>query len=132
MKKVFVNGTFDLIHMGHLELLNFAKAQGDYLLVALDDDNRVRKLKGPNRPINNLKTRLAIMENFRAVDRVIFFGSNHDLINIIKNYTPDIMIVGSDYRDKPVIGCEYAKELVFFDRIPEYSSTKTIQNIANR
>lgn len=129
MKKVFVNGTFDLIHPGHLELLYYAKSLGDFLLVALDTDERVKELKGPSRPINNMQTRAMIMQSFKPVDRVVSFGSDKGLENIIKDYKPDIMMVGSDYKTKKVIGSEYAKKLIFFDRITNYSSTKIIESI---
>ena len=132
MKKVFVNGTFDLIHPGHLELLFYAKSLGDHLLVALDSDDRVKKLKGLTRPINNLEIRSLIMQSFKPVDKVVSFDSDEELRNIIKEYTPDIMMVGSDYRDKIVIGSQYAKKLVFFERNQRYSSTKIIECINNR
>jgi len=129
--KVFVNGTFDIIHPGHLELLYYAKSLGDRLLVALDTDERVRKLKGSDRPINSLSTRKLIMSSLKPVDHVKSFGSDEELSSIIKAYKPDVMVVGSDYRNKSVIGGEYAKRLVFFDRIEQYSSTKVIEKIKN-
>jgi rfaE bifunctional protein nucleotidyltransferase chain/domain len=132
MKKVFVNGTFDLIHPGHIELFNFAKSRGDYLLVALDTDDRIKMLKGSDRPIHKLKDRLLLVENIKSVDRVTFFDTERDLINIIKSYKPQIMIVGSDYRHKKVIGSEYAETLIFFERIPEYSSSKIIETVIGR
>jgi D-beta-D-heptose 7-phosphate kinase/D-beta-D-heptose 1-phosphate adenosyltransferase len=131
MKRIFVNGTFDIIHPGHLELLYFAKTLGDHLLVALDTDERVKKLKGPTRPINNLKTRKLIMNSFKPVNCVLSFSSDEELANIIKKYEPDVMVVGSDYKNKPVIGSEYAKRVMFFERIEEYSSTKVIEKIKN-
>lgn len=129
MKKVFVNGTFDLIHPGHLDLLYDAKSLGDFLLVALDTDERVKKLKGPDRPINNLQTRMYIMKSFKPVDKVTQFDSDDELEFIIRNYEPDFMLVGSDYKNKNVIGSKYAKNLIFFDRDPNYSSTKIIESI---
>jgi D-beta-D-heptose 7-phosphate kinase/D-beta-D-heptose 1-phosphate adenosyltransferase len=73
-----------------------------------------------------------MLSNLYHVDEVRTFGSDMDLKNLVKYYKPDIMIVGSDWKGKPVIGSEYAKELKFFDRINEYSTTKTIENIINR
>jgi rfaE bifunctional protein nucleotidyltransferase chain/domain len=132
MKKVFVNGTFDILHIGHIELLNYAKSLGDYLLVALDSDHRVNSLKGNSRPINDLNTRITIMQSLKPVDDVKYFSTDQELISLIFNYKPDIMIVGSDYKNKKVIGSEYAKQLKFFDRIPEYSTTKIIESIGSR
>lgn len=131
MKKVFVNGTFDLIHPGHLALLQYAKSLGDYLLVAIDSDERVKELKGPSRPINCLATRLIIMNEFKSVNKAVSFNTDEELVSIVKKYSPDIMVVGSDYANKSVIGSEYASELKFFDRVDNYSTTATIREILN-
>jgi len=133
MKKVFVNGCFDGgLHRGHIELLNYAKSQGDILYVAIDSDARVKQLKGPTRPIHNQEDRKFLLENLKAVDRVLLFNTDEELTDLVKIIEPDIMIVGSDYKNKRVIGSEHAKELKFFDRIDEYSTTKIIQSIINR
>jgi rfaE bifunctional protein nucleotidyltransferase chain/domain len=132
MKKVFVNGTFDLLHTGHLELLNFAKSHGDYLIVAIDDDNRVREKKGFDRPIHNQNERRFFLNMLKPVNQVEIFSSDEELEELIKGFNPDIMIVGSDYMNKKVIGSQYAKQLRFFKRIDEYSTTKIIQSIIDR
>jgi len=132
MIKVFVNGTFDVLHIGHLDLLNAAKAYGNYLLVALDTDERIKDKKGKDRPFNNQINRVALMSNLKSVDRVEVFGSDDELKAIIKNYSPDIMIVGSDWEGKPIIGSEYAKEIRYYKRENDESSTKTIQSYINR
>jgi D-beta-D-heptose 7-phosphate kinase/D-beta-D-heptose 1-phosphate adenosyltransferase len=129
--KVFVNGTFDLLHPGHISLLNSANAYGDILLVAIDSDDRVKQLKGSGRPINNQEARKTILENLKPVDSVKFFSSEEELVKIIKRFSPDVMIVGSDYKDKRVIGSEYAKKLVFFKRDPRFSSTYIIDKVIN-
>ena len=131
MSLVFVNGTFDIIHPGHLEMLNYAKGLGDNLLVALDTDNRVSTIKGADRPINSLAVRMKIMHSLKPVDQVTSFNTDKELECIIKNYSPDYMVVGSDYKDKKVIGSQFAKKLVFFDRIEQYSSTRVIEKIQN-
>lgn len=132
MKKVFVNGTFDLLHRGHLELLNFAKSKGDYLTVAIDSDERIRSKKGFSRPVYNVKDRKFFLENLKSVDKVYTFYSDFELESLVNFLQPDIMIVGSDWKDKPVIGSQYAKELIFFDRIEDYASTDIIQSIIDR
>lgn len=129
MKKIFVNGTFDILHIGHLAMLNFAKSLGDHLVVAIDSDERVKRLKGEDRPINNVYERRVMLENLKAVDQVEIFDTDEDLINIIK--TCDIMVKGGDYSSLPVIGKEYIT-LVLFERLHEYSSTKKIQHIIDR
>jgi D-beta-D-heptose 7-phosphate kinase/D-beta-D-heptose 1-phosphate adenosyltransferase len=130
--KVFVNGTFDILHMGHLDLLNYAKSLGTYLVVAIDSDNRVTEKKGSDRPFNKIDNRVALLSNLKAVDKVLVFNSDIELESIIEQYNPDIMLVGSDWKNKTVIGSEYAKELVFFDRVIDESTTKTIENYINR
>jgi rfaE bifunctional protein nucleotidyltransferase chain/domain len=132
MKTVFVNGTFDVLHTGHLLLFEYAKSFGDHLIVAIDSDERIKEKKGPTRPINSLWDRAFMLSNLYHVDEVRTFDSDEDLEELVKYYKPDIMVVGSDWKDKPVIGSQYAKELKFFDRIDEYSSTKTIQSIIDR
>lgn len=132
MKKVFVNGTFDLLHRGHLELLNFAKSYGDYLIVAIDDDKRVKEKKGSSRPIYNQNDRRFFLNMLKPVNQVEIFSSDKELEELIKGFNPDIMIVGSDWKDKPVIGSQYAKKLIFFNRIEDYASTNVIQNIIDR
>lgn len=132
MKKVFVNGTFDIIHCCHIELLNFAKSHGEILYVAIDSDKRVKEKKGPTRPIHNQRDRKFLLENLKAVDRVLIFNTDEELTDLVKIIKPDIMIVGSDWKDKPVIGSQHAAEFKFFDRIDGYSTTKIIQSIINR
>jgi D-beta-D-heptose 7-phosphate kinase/D-beta-D-heptose 1-phosphate adenosyltransferase len=127
--KVFVNGTFDVLHLGHLAMLNYAKSLGDLLIVAIDSDERVRRLKGHDRPINSFDERKIMLENLKSVDEVKIFDTDEELINIIK--TCDIMVKGSDYETLPIIGGGLIK-VVLFDRIDEYSSTKKIQDIIDR
>ena len=132
MKKIFVNGTFDVLHPAHLMLLNYAKAQGDFLKVAIDTDERVKEKKGSGRPIFSQEDRKFFLINLKAVDEVSFFSTDEELESTIKEFAPDIMIVGSDWKGKPVIGSQFAKELKFYDRIRNYSTTATLQNIIDR
>ena len=131
-KKVFVNGTFDLLHRGHIELLNYARTQGGHVCVGIDTDDRVREKKGPTRPIFDQEERKYFLENLKAVDEVRFFSNDAELEGFVKTYQPDIMIVGSDWKDKSVIGSYWAAKLIFFDRVGEYATTKTIEDITNR
>jgi len=130
--RIFVNGTFDILHMGHLDLLNYAKSLGTHLLVAIDSDNRVTEKKGSDRPFNKIANRISLLNNLKAVDEVKIFNNEFELEIIIQNYKPDIMIVGSDWKGKIVIGSKYAKQLIFFDRKIDESTTKTIENYINR
>ena len=130
--KILVNGTFDIIHRGHIEMLNYARSLGDMLVVCIDSDRRVRELKGEHRPVNNQEDRKFYLTNLRAVDQVWIFDSADELEDMCKHYQPDIMVKGSDYQDQPIVGAHHCKEIKFFDRIKQYSTTKTIENINNR
>ena len=109
--KIFVNGTFDLLHRGHLELLNYAKSLGDYLCVGIDTDDRVKEKKGVKRPIYNQNERKFFLENLKAVDEVRLFSNDSELEDFVKSVNPDIMVVGSYWKEKSVIGSYYAAEL---------------------
>ena len=120
--RIWVNGAFDILHIGHIKLLKYAAAMG-YLRVGIDTDDRIKELKGPTRPFNCFKDRKEMLESLRFVDEVVGFGSEQELIDQIKLYQPDVMIVGSDYRDKRVIGAEHSKNVRYFERIAEISTT---------
>ena len=130
--QIFVNGTFDILHPGHVQLLNYGKSLGDTLTVGIDSDRRVQEKKGPTRPVNSVGDRAYMLQNLKAVDYIVIFDSDEELERCIKTVKPDIMVVGSDWKDKSVIGSMYSAELRFFDRIEEYATTKTIQDIINR
>lgn len=132
MIKVFTNGCFDIIHPGHLRMLKHCAALGDHILVGIDSDDRVKALKGENRPINSEEIRKFILMNFKWVNDVRIFSSDEELTQMVKEYEPDYMIVGSDWKDKKVIGSEHAKIVGFFNRIDEHSTTKIIERITDR
>lgn len=131
--RVMVNGTFDILHRGHLELLNFAKSLGDQLLVAIDTDRRVTQLKGPGRPIHNQEDRKFHLECLKAVDSVVLFDTKEQLIAIMESFKPDVYVKGSDWKkDKPSTAEQYCKQVIYYDRVGDYSTTKTIQHIVDR
>ena len=133
MKTVMVNGTFDILHPGHIALLNTARSYGDALVVAIDTDRRVKELKGSDRPINNQLFRRIMLSNIKAVDLVELFDSKEELIELMKRYQPDIYVKGSDWKhDKESTAHQYCKEVIYYDRIEEYSSTKIIEDITSR
>ena len=133
MKHVMVNGTFDILHRGHIELLNFARTHGDFLLIAIDTDRRVKELKGASRPVNNQEDRKYNLANLKAVDRVVFFDSQDELIDIMKKYKPDVYVKGSDWKhDTESTAHQYCNKVIYYDRIEPYSTTKTIQDIISR
>jgi D-beta-D-heptose 7-phosphate kinase/D-beta-D-heptose 1-phosphate adenosyltransferase len=133
MKRVMVNGTFDILHRGHLDLLRFARRQGDQLLVAIDTDRRVKELKGSSRPVNNQADRRLMLASLRDVDIVMLFDSKEELIQIMQDYKPDVYVKGSDWKhEAPGTAEQYCKQVIYYDRVEEYSTTKTIQNIISR
>ena len=132
MTTVVVNGTFDILHPGHVSMLNTARSLGDYLVVCIDTDRRVKELKGESRPINNQFFRKVMLQNLKAVDIVEFFDSQEELIKFFELYKPDIMVKGSDWKGKSILAEKYVKQIHWYDRIEEYSTTKTIQDIINR
>ena len=132
MTRVFVNGTFDILHRGHLALLSYARSLGDEVIVAIDTDERVREMKGPTRPINSCLDRMVMLQSLKTVDKVLSFSSDEELENLVKTTEPDIMVVGSDWKGKSVIGSMYSAELKFFDRLEDYATSKTIQCIIDR
>jgi len=129
---IVVNGTFDILHRGHIEMLEYAKSLGDHLLVCIDTDSRVKELKGADRPINNQTDRAFMLQSLKCVDEVWFFNSEEELEFILENYHPDIMVKGSDYQGKPIVGAHLCKEIKFYDLVENYSTTKLIQRITDR
>ncbi len=133
MKRIVVNGSFDVIHVGHLRLLQHARSYIDsYVLVLIDSDRRIAQLKGPDRPVNNEYERASLLAALKYVDRVEIFDSDQELIDYIKDFNPDIMVKGSDYQGRHIIGSEHCKKIVFYDRLEKYSTTQKIQDIINR
>jgi rfaE bifunctional protein nucleotidyltransferase chain/domain len=132
MTKVFTNGCFDIIHPGHLHMLKYCAMMGEHVMVGIDSDRRVKNLKGLERPVNSQEVRKFILMNFKWVNEVRIFDSDEELVNLVRQYAPDYMIVGSDWKGKKVIGSEYAKILGHYERIDEYSTSKIIKSITDR
>jgi rfaE bifunctional protein nucleotidyltransferase chain/domain len=125
--RVWVNGTFDVLHVGHVSLLQFASLFGK-VRVGIDTDRRVKELKGDDRPVNNWNDRCLMLKELRSVKEVVGFDSDEELEKQIKTFKPDYCVIGSDYKDKKVIGSQYCKKLVFFDKIDGYSTTKILSH----
>jgi rfaE bifunctional protein nucleotidyltransferase chain/domain len=124
--RIWVNGAFDILHIGHIKLLKHAAAMG-YLRVGIDTDKRIKELKGPNRPFNCFSTRKEMLESLRFVDEVVGFGSEQELMDEIKLYQPDVMVIGSDYRNKRIVGSEFINKIVYFDRVENMSTTSILE-----
>ncbi len=127
-KKIWVNGCFDILHRGHYELFNYAKSLGTDLIVGIDSDEKVAQDKGADRPFNKLEDRVYALESLRDIDQVLVFDNRDHLEWLIEVNQPDILVVGSDWKGKEIVGGHHAKEIVYFDRIGEYSTTNILNN----
>ena len=130
MSKIWVNGCFDVLHIGHIKLFEYAKSLGTHLMVGIDSDERVKELKGQNKPYNNQNIRVEFLNSIKYIDDVVVFNTEEELRNLVRVYSPDVMVVGSDYKDKVVIGEEHSKSLCFFEKI-EGHSTSSILGASN-
>lgn len=127
-KIVFTNGCFDILHFGHISYLNQARALGDLLIVGLNSDNSIKRLKGKDRPINSQEDRAALLCALECVDFVIIFDEDTPL-ELIKAIQPHFLAKGADYQGKEVVGSEFAKKLCLIDFVEGKSTTNTIQKI---
>jgi len=127
---VFTNGVFDIIHPGHIELLRSAKSFGDFLILALNTDSSVKKIKGDKRPIFSLNERIKILSSIVYVDLIVSFEEETPY-EVIKFLKPDILVKGGDYRIEDVIGREFVKEVKIVPYLEGYSTTKIIERIKN-
>ncbi|WKV12934.1 D-glycero-beta-D-manno-heptose 1-phosphate adenylyltransferase [Marivirga harenae] len=131
-KVVFTNGCFDILHLGHVDYLEKAAAKGDKLIVALNTDTSVSKIKGPNRPINNEKARARLIAALSFVDAVTFFSDDTPL-SLIKLLIPDVLVKGSDYNLSNIVGANIVMEnggnVETIDLVEGYSTTNIINKI---
>ncbi|WP_141055707.1 D-glycero-beta-D-manno-heptose-7-phosphate kinase [Aliarcobacter cryaerophilus] len=127
-KIVFTNGCFDILHVGHVKYLEVAKRYGDVLILGLNADSSVRKLKGPTRPINTQDDRAYILASLESVDYVVIFEEEtpYELIKLIK---PHVLVKGGDYKGKEVVGQDIADELKLVQFVDGKSTTNTIKRI---
>jgi D-beta-D-heptose 7-phosphate kinase/D-beta-D-heptose 1-phosphate adenosyltransferase len=134
-KIVFTNGCFDILHVGHARLLREAASHGDYLIVGLNSDASVRRLKGPNRPINAESARAELLAALDAVDAVTLFAEDTPL-DLIEAIRPDVLVKGGDYRPEEVVGREVVEgsggRLVLIPLVEGQSTTRTLQRAAER
>ena len=129
---IFTNGCFDIIHAGHIHLLNEAKKFGDILLVAINSDSSIKKIKSESRPINNAEDRAFILSSMSVVDHIFIFEEETPE-KIINEIIPDILVKGDDYKDKFIAGekCmkENGKKVELVKLLDGKSTTDTIINI---
>ena len=132
VKIVFTNGCFDIIHRGHVEYLEFARSLGDILMIGLNTDDSVRRLKGPTRPINRFEDRAYVLASLEVVDYVVGFDEDTPF-ELIKEVIPDVLVKGGDYRPEDVVGRDIVEghggKLVLAPFKDGYSTTSLIQRI---
>ncbi len=134
-KIVFTNGCFDILHPGHLQYLKSSKDLGDYLVVGLNSDQSISRIKGKNRPINTFQFRSLMLSYLDFVDFIIEFDENTPL-ELIKKLKPNILVKGSDYFGKEVIGSDFVSnnggEIIYMNFLEGYSSTSIIHSILKK
>ena len=132
MINVWVNGCFDVLHKGHLELLEFAAKQGDTLTIGIDCDYRVTDKKGKGRPYNDHYFRKKILESLTYVNKVIIFETDHQLEQYIIQQQPVVMVLGEEHRGKKIIGESSCLKIIFFPTVQGYSGTEIIKKIKKK
>jgi len=129
---IFTNGCFDILHRGHIELFKYCKSIGDILIVGIDTDEKIKLDKGMSRPFNTLKDRIFLLNSIKYIDKIYSFNSCNDLENLVESIMPHVLVKGSDWRGKTVVGSRHAGEVVYFERIENYSTTKILENSFDR
>lgn len=127
-KIVFTNGCFDILHAGHVSVLEFSRAKGDLLVVGLNSDASVKRLKGPSRPINKQADRALVLGALESVDAVCIFREDTPY-NLIKLVRPDVLVKGGDYKPSEIVGREFAKKVVRFALLKGRSTTNIIKKV---
>ncbi len=131
---VFTNGCFDIIHSGHIYYLTEAKKLGDILIVGLNSDDSVRRLKGKGRPVNNQFDRASVLSALKPVDFVVFFDEDTP-INLIEVINPDVLVKGADYKIDEIVGADFVQknggQVVTIKLVEGKSTTAIINNLNN-
>lgn len=127
-KIVFTNGCFDILHAGHVSVLEFSRSKGDVLVVGLNSDASVKRLKGPSRPVNTQADRALVLAALQAVDVVCVFEEDtpYELIKLVQ---PDVLVKGGDYKPSEIVGREFAKKVVRFALLKGRSTTNIIKKV---
>ena len=130
-KIVFTNGCFDILHAGHVSVLEFARSKGDLLVVGLNSDQSVRRLKGPTRPVNKQADRALVLAALESVSYVCVFTQDTPY-NLIKNVRPDVLVKGGDYKPQEIVGREFAGKVVRFALLKGRSTTGIIKKVSKK
>ena len=127
-KIVFTNGCFDILHAGHVSVLEFSRSKGDVLVVGLNSDDSVRRLKGPARPVNKEADRALVLAALESVSVVCVFTEDTPY-NLIKLVRPDVLVKGGDYKPSEIVGREFAGKVVRFALLKGRSTTNIIKKV---
>jgi rfaE bifunctional protein nucleotidyltransferase chain/domain len=131
-KMVFTNGCFDIVHAGHIDYLEKAKELGDVLIVGVNSDSSVKRIKGDKRPIVDQKYRIRLLEGIQSIDHIVVFEQDTPL-ELIKKVKPDILVKGADWKDKGVVGEDlvkaYGGKVKLIELLPGISTSIMIENI---
>jgi len=134
-RAVFTNGVFDLLHPGHVDLLTAARNRGDALIVGLNTDASVKRLKGPSRPVRNEIDRAYVLAALEAVDCVVLFDQDTPLELVLK-LKPDVIVKGGDYNESTIVGARevvaWGGEVAVIPLTPGQSTTTIIEKLSNR
>lgn len=129
---VFTNGVFDLLHPGHVDLLTTARAAGDALIVGMNSDDSVRRLKGPSRPVRTEADRAYVLAALECVDQVVIFGEDTPL-ELVQRLRPDVIVKGGDYAEETIVGAREVKSwggrVIVVPLTPNQSTTKIIERM---
>ncbi len=126
--KIWMNGCFDVLHHGHFKLIQYAASFGGEVIIGIDSDERVKKMKGEGRPFHSESERAFNLKQIKGVDTVVVFNSDEMLRELLERYNPDKFIIGSDYVGKEIIGQEFAKQIVIFNRLDKFSTTNILNH----
>ena len=121
--KIWINGCFDVLHHGHFQLIAHAKSLGDELTIGIDSDRRVKESKGDGRPFHNQKQRIYNLFQINGANGLVVFDTDKELSDAIKEYQPDIFVIGEEYKDKGIIGRKHAKKIEYFPKVEGFSTT---------
>jgi len=127
---VWINGSFDVLHTGHIKLFRIARTlagPNGSVFVGVDTDERISSHKGPSRPINSLQDRILMLSSIKYVDHVLPFASNHELESHINTIKPKYMVIGDDYRGQDIIGSQFIEEIIYVTR-----DNKSTSDVVNR
>ena len=125
-KKIWTNGCYDILHVGHIALFEYAKSLGDQLIVGIDSDKRVKELKGNSRPFNCETDRKKMLESIKYIDQVFIFETQEEMCDILRYNSIDIIVIGDEYKHRQVTGSNIVKEVIYFPKITGYSTTSIL------